>query len=93
MSTYEIINGVYKGPKHFRGDLYLKGTPLTDLGNLTSVEGDLWLPNGKKIEDFSKYKQEAKQILNSIKQEDYALHVNHENLLVRGHIHEHFRNN
>ena len=43
--NYKIINGVYKGPEHYKGHLSLRNTQVTSLGNLESVGGFLNLGN------------------------------------------------
>jgi len=43
--TYEIVNGVYIGPKHWKGDLNFNQTSIRSLGVLESVGGHLGLYN------------------------------------------------
>jgi hypothetical protein len=163
MITYEIIDGVYKGPEHFEGwldlrgtqvkdleclesvgrwldlsgtkvkdlgslesvggDLDLRGTPINDLGSLEDVGdalslqgtslvslgnlkhvgdnlnlfrskvvslgcledvgGWLSLPDGTEVENFKSYKKEADKFLKETPIEDYPLHMNHENWIVK----------
>jgi len=43
MSTYEIVDGVYKGPEVFEGYLDLRNSQVTDLGCLKEVGRSLYL--------------------------------------------------
>jgi hypothetical protein len=143
---YRIINGVYAGPKHFKGNLSLKGSALSSLGCLEVLEGSLSLPNpslenlgnlirvdgnldlegtlikdlgnlrkvggmldlrftavkdfgnlksaastvvlpdGQWIHHFDTYKEEANRFLRIIRTEDYPVHMNHENWIVRSKV-------
>jgi len=55
MSTYEIIDGVYKGPEVFEGDLDLRYTQVKDLGNLKEVGRSLYL-KGSQVKDLGNLK-------------------------------------
>jgi len=48
---YKIIDGVYKGPEHYEGDVDLYGIQVKDLGCLKSVGGDLDL-EGSQVTDL-----------------------------------------
>jgi hypothetical protein len=69
--------------KYVKKNLGLRGTKVKDLGILKSVGKLLYLPDGTLVEDFKAYKKEAEQILKGLTVEDYPLHMNHENWLVR----------
>jgi hypothetical protein len=62
--------------------LDLKGSQVTSLGNLESVGGRLYI-QGTDVRDFEEYKEEADTFLKEIRYEDYPLHMNHENLMIR----------
>ena len=48
---FEIVDGVYVGPKFFKGFLDLRDTGVTDLGDLREVGGSLWL-SGTGVTDL-----------------------------------------
>jgi hypothetical protein len=67
-------------------NLSLRGTKVRDLGKLEDVGDCTFLPDGTEIGDFKLYKKEAEEFLKETKQEDYPLHMNHENWIVKTRI-------
>lgn len=74
---YKIVNGVFKGPEVFKGDLKLEGTSVTSLGmqnlnldslsNLKSVRGFLFLTNSY-IDDVSSLEEVGLGVITDIGQ-------------------------
>jgi len=63
--------------------LFLGGSQVRDLGNLDYVGGKIYTTDGTFIEDFRSHKKEADTYLKEIRYEDYPLHMNHKNLMIR----------
>jgi hypothetical protein len=69
-----------------KGELDISGTNITYLDDSLSVGNILYLPDDRSVLNLEWYRSEALLFFKSIPKEDYPLHMNHENWIVRSKV-------